>query len=210
MDDPKPTDEAKRAEDVARFRGKSDEAQWREYDALAQLERESTEMRYRTFTAFLSISFLVAGLGAKEGASSGINVSQLWSWPDSMGGVAFLLGFLFFCFSWFFYWWYHRYSHLYRAQLKELEAVLNVKVYTLRERRTRTIHWFGKPRTVKFHFDWTLPILGFWYFVAASMFAGVGVVLAILVLSLAAYGVALLRTGDWPVEPNEQQDSSSR
>lgn len=176
------------------------QALWRQYDHLATLEQETTSMRYRTFTAFLSISFLVAGLGAQKSDAAQTVVIPLYG-EKPIGALAFVLGFLFFCFSWFFYWWYHQYSHKYRKKLKQLEGELGIEVYRLRVRRTRPIGKSGK--VVKFHFDWALRILGFWYFLVAGAFAGYALVTTVLVVSGLIYAFLLWRSVSAEEEPTE-------
>ncbi len=173
---------------------------WREYSHLATLERESTQMRYTTFTAFLSISFLIAGLGAQQG-SNGEEVRLPLFGDRPLGALAFVLGFVFFCFSWFFYWWYHRYSHMYRGRLKQIETELGIEVYRLRKRKQ-----LGK---MKFHFDWGLRILGVWYFVIAGSYAGYLLISFVLAASLGLYGVFLLRSRSWKVEPHESESAET-
>ncbi len=169
---------------------------WREYEQLAALERESTQMRYATFTAFLSISFLIAGLGTQQSSEEATVELPVFG-ERPLGALAFVLGFLFFCFSWFFYWWYHRYSHYYRARLKLLELDLGIEVYTLRRRKQK---W-----GMKFHFDWSLRILGIWYFVIAGAYAGYVLISSVLVASLVFYAILLVRSRRWRVEPNEPE-----
>lgn len=174
----------------------ANDTKWREYDHLAQLERDSTQMRYTTFTAFISISFLIAGLGAQQGDTA--ESIRIWVYGEiPVGALGFVLGFIFYCFSWFFYWWYHRYSHLYRDRLKQLEKELDIEVYRLRKRRTA---FNGR---AKFHFDWTLRILGLWYFLIAGSYAGWALLLTVVTVSGAFYFFLLIKSVWWDEEPNE-------
>jgi hypothetical protein len=82
----------------------------KEYERLSQLEIETTKLRYTTFTALLSISFVIAGFAANADASP----IQMFGLETSIRKLVFLLGFIFNLVSLFHYLWYHRYSHLYR------------------------------------------------------------------------------------------------
>lgn len=155
----------------------------KEYERLAQLELETTKLRYTTFTALLSISFVVAGLAAN---ASGAEI-QIFGTITSVRQLAFLLGFVFNLVSLFHYLWYHRYSHLYRKALKDLEETLGISVYRLRVR--------PQIGPFKLHFVWVLYIVAIAYgcvvavIVGGKLFAccllGIGVLY--LLLFLASY-----------------------
>lgn len=129
-----------------------------EYKLLMKLEQESTKSRNTTFTAILSISFILPALALK--IDSGANHSELTFMCQSV----FMLGFVFFVLSLIHYEWHHRYSHIYRKRLTELEEDnLDIEVYRLRK---RPVIW-----NIGLHYDWALYIVGLcyglstWYFV---------------------------------------------
>lgn len=149
----------------------AEEKLWKEYESLSTLEQDTTRMRHPVYTAFLASSFVVAGLSLQSPATTPV------FWGTSLGQLVFFLGFMLYCVGVLHYVWYHRYSHIYRARLKELESALGISVYRLRRR----------PRlgVLKFHFDWSLYILGALYGTCTAIvtgpalfFSGVGIVVA--------------------------------
>lgn len=194
--------------------GRSREHVLAEHEALARLEQASTQMRHQTFTALMSISFVLAGFAFRspEKADSVLDLTctgQIgdpsscitipgvgWFQPNEIAAV---LGLIFYAFTVLHYWWYHRYSHIYRHQLKELERDLGIRVYLHRKRPTADV---GK-WTMKFHFDWSLYIIGGLYLVAVGQFAGWGIVAATAALVLALYGALLVLSIRDEEEPRE-------
>ena len=192
-----------------------------ELEALARLEQASTQMRHQTFTALMSISFVLAGFAFKgpdkvEPAcvTSGIDKCQDLLSNIVIKGVgtyrpnqiAAVLGLVFYAFTVLHYWWYHRYSHIYRHQLKELETELGIQVYSHRQRPTARL---GK-RTMKFHFDWSLYIIGVLYSTAVVLFSGWKLVLAPFAIALVLYGFGLLKSTRDPEEPRETHAAMSQ
>lgn len=164
-----------------------------QYQLLAKLERSTTQMRHTTFTALISISFLIPGFAAQANHSAA--VVHFLGYKTSVSALAFLLGFFFYLFTVAHYSWYHRYSHRYRAKLKQLEEELNAEIYRLRVRPT-----IGK---MKFHFDWLLFILGIAYLAVTVAFAGWFVTMVPLAIACAIYAGLLLWSIKWDVEPLE-------
>lgn len=180
-----------------------------EHAALSQLEQASTSMRHQTFTALMSISFVLAGFafrGPEKAVdpASKINVPGFGEfWPNEIAAV---LGLVFYAFTVLHYWWYHRYSHIYRHHLKELEKDLGIQVYAHRQRPTKNVgSW-----TMKFHFDWSLYIIGGLYTTAVGQFSGWDIVGATAVLTLGLYGVLLVLSIWDDEEPRETSAAISR
>ena len=144
-----------------------------EYKLLAELERQTTNSRNSTFTAILSISFVVPGLALQSKAG---NV-MIFGDEIELSCIVFLLGYLFYLFAVFHYSWHHRYSHIYRKRLKELESSLGINIYRLRRR--------PKLGSLKFHYEWFLLIIAVVYgcitvsFVGIKLFLG-GITSAVL------------------------------
>lgn len=159
---------------------------------LAQLERSTDAARHTTFTALLSISFLLPGLALQAGASAA-NPLIL---SLSIQHLVFVLGFLFYCFALMHYHWYHRYSHRYRKALKDIEVELGINVYRLRRR----------PRLgpFKFHFEWAIWILGLVYGCTAAVFIGVKPFLYLVAGVMGIYIFLLALSFFSPEEPLEQ------
>jgi len=130
------------------------------YKILAQLEIETTKTRHTTFTALLSISFILPGLALNN---SNYQI-MIWENKVTISQLVFFLGYLFYLFSLFHYIWYHRYSHRYRKALKSQEKELSLEVYCLRIR--------PKWGSFKFHFDWALYILGIIYGFITGLYIG--------------------------------------
>ncbi len=131
-----------------------------EYKILSNMEMETTKFRYANFTALLSISFILPGLAIKAGSLS----IKILENETTISKLVFLLGFIFYLFALFHYKWFHRYSHLYRKRLKELETELGYKIYLLRRR--------PQYKKFKFHFVWALYLIGFVYLFVTACFVG--------------------------------------
>ena len=164
-----------------------------EYEALCQLEQETTQMRHNTFTALISISFVLTGLAFRNETSSVVQIPLAGTITSSQLAAAF--GFMFYCFTVVHYAWYHRYSHRYRDRLKQLEVELDFRVYRNRKRPTL--------RNAKFHFDWTLYIMGVIYFFAVLSFAGWRPIMLLVVSGCGMYALLLLWSIRWDNEPLE-------
>ena len=163
-----------------------------QYKYLMQLELETAKMRYTTFTALISISFILPGLALQAESS----LVRLFGLQFTLEQLVFLLGFLFYCFAVFHYAWYHRYSHAYRKKLKDLETDLGVEIYSLRIR--------PKIGRMKMHFDWSLYLLGVVYATIAGSFVGWPLLSGIMAGILIVYWLLMLRTRSSPDEPLEQ------
>lgn len=164
----------------------------REYNLLSELERSTNATRHTTFTALLSISFLLPGLALQAGTAASVPVFATLT----IQKLVFALGFMFFCFAAFHYSWYHRYSHRYRKALKSIERELGINVYRLRQR----------PRIgpFKFHFEWALWILGLFYGGAAAIFVGAKSFFCLLGVAIAFYLLLFFISFCRPEEPLEQ------
>lgn len=166
----------------------------KEYEWLMQLELETTKLRQATFTALLSISFILPSL-----ALQCRNDIYVWFWTNTtLCRLVFLLGFMFYCFAVFHYYWYHRYSHAYRAALKKLEVELNVRVY-----RHRVRPQVGGGR-FKLHFDWALYIIAIVYAGIAASYVGSKVFLPTAGVIVLLYAILVLASVWSPVEPLEK------
>ncbi|MGA0863960.1 MAG: hypothetical protein ACO3RB_08745 [Ilumatobacteraceae bacterium] len=180
-----------------------------EHEALSKLEQSSTEMRHQTFTALMSISFVLAGFAFRGPESDPDTASRIAIpgfgefWPNQIAAV---LGLVFYAFTVLHYWWYHRYSHIYRHQLKELERDLGIQVYSHRRRPTKDIG----SRTLKFHFDWSLYIIGGLYTAAVGQFSGWRIVGGTAALALCLYGILLVLSIKDDEEPRETKAAMSR
>ena len=149
-----------------------------QYKHLAMLEAESTNVRHKTFTAILSVSFLLPGLALRPEVSS--NSITVLGFPGfTLSKAVFLLGFVFYLFALFHYAWHHRYSHQYRSHLKNIEKQLGIEIYRLRIR----------PRIWRFklHFDWALQIIGIIYALITMAYVGWKILIATLGIIIGAY-----------------------
>lgn len=127
-----------------------------EYKILSNLEMETAKIRYATFTAILSVSFVLPGLYFSRSLENSYNSNiDVCVFKIHISELLFLLGFILYLFALFYYWWFHRYSHIYRKRLKELEKKLGWNIYSLRKRPT--------VKNMKFHFAWTLYSIGIIY-----------------------------------------------
>jgi len=100
----------------------SAEDMWKEYDYLFRLERELNKTRWTVFTAFLSVSFIIAGLVLKE-------ISALGS---LVGKSGMIFGWLVFMAGFYHYWWFHRRAHELRDPMCALEEKLSITVFRIR------------------------------------------------------------------------------
>lgn len=127
-----------------------------EYKILSNLEMETAKIRYATFTAILSVSFVLPGLYFSRSLENSYNSNiDVCVFKIHISELLFLLGFILYLFALFYYWWFHRYSHIYRKRLKELEKKLGWNIYSLRKRPT--------VKNMKFHFAWSLYSIGIVY-----------------------------------------------
>jgi len=127
-----------------------------EYKILSNLEMETAKFRYATFIAILSISFVLPGLYFSKSSENSYNsYIDFCLFKIHVSELLFLLGFILYLFALFYYWWFHRYSHIYRKRLKELEKKLGWNIYSLRKRPT--------VKNMKFHFAWSLYSIGIVY-----------------------------------------------
>ena len=164
----------------------------KEYDYLSKLELESTRLRHTTFTALLSISFIVAGLATKADTSTVVILGH----ELAPSRLVFFLGFVFYLFAVVHYSWHHRYAHRYRAVLKKLESDLGISVYRVRVR----------PRLWKFklHYNWALYVVGLLYGAIAVFFIGLRLFVYGLLVVIVPYGVLLLASYWQEEEPLEK------
>ncbi len=165
----------------------------KEYELLQKLEIETTKIRHTTFTALLSISFLIPGFSLKINSEK-INF-MIWELP--IDKMVFLLGFIFYVFAVFHYNWYHRYSHRYRKRLKELESEIGFLIYT---RRVRPII----ASKFKMHFDWILYIIGLFYGLVTAIYVGKFLLITILGIMILIYLLLVLSSFKRPIEPLEK------
>jgi hypothetical protein len=170
-----------------------------EYKCLQELELDMTRVRHNTFTALISVSFLLPGLALQADRSSKLPLVSLLGRSYEIDKVIFMLGFIFYCFTVFHYWWYHRYSHLYRKRLKELEIDLNINIYRLRQRKV----FSTRLGLHKLHFDWSIYILGIIYGFVALSFVGRYLFVCSIAPVLLLYALLVLNSAQRPTEPLE-------
>jgi len=168
-----------------------------EYKYLSQLEIETTKTRHTTFTAILSISFVLPGMAIQATGKS----VQIFGRAVDLTGLVFFLGFLFYLFALYHYAWYHRHAHAYRSALKKLEEELGMEVYRLRIRPR-----LGK---MKLHFDWALYIIGLMYGIITLQVVGWLCFLVGCSFILLLYALFLLNSIWRPEEPLEQEKHPS-
>jgi hypothetical protein len=165
-----------------------------QYKQLSSLEIETAKLRHTTFTAILSVSFIIPGLALQ---------SKIENTPVPIPGftnttlhqVVFLLGFLFYLFALFHYAWHHRYAHIYRRRLKEIEVQLGIEIYRLRKR--------PKLGPMKLHFDWALQMIGIVYAAVTMFYVGLNLFFASIGVVIGAYLLRMLFSmfqGDEPME----------
>ncbi len=162
-----------------------------EYEALQELEIQTTRMRHNNFTALISISFLLPVLSTRTDKI----VVDLFGNSVQMSNIIFLFGYIFFLFAIFHYAWYHRYSHIYRHRLKELENQLEINIYKLRVRPH-----LGK---MKFHFDWFLYIIAIIYGVITASYVGFVLFFVAIGIMAILYLMLLINSVKRPDEPLE-------
>ena len=173
-----------------------------EYRMLSELEQSTTAMRHSVFTGVLSISFLIPTLGASVGDSK--SFIMVGDYRISLFSLLFTFGFIFYCFAVFHYWWYHRYSHIYRKRLKELEHELGIQVYSLRRRPHKTTTGKNnKGATFKMHFDWALYIIGLLYAAIDIALIGFPIFIGLISLILASYIALVIASKSAKEEPLE-------
>lgn len=165
----------------------------KEYELLQNLEIETTKVRHTTFTALLSISFLIPSFSIKIDNASTVDLLQM-SIP--IGKMIFLFGFIFYIFTIFHYNWYHRYSHKYRRRLKELESELGFSIY---KNRVRPMLW----KRFKMHFDWALYIIGAVYAIITAVYVDLILFMLVCASMVLTYFILILTTYKQPAEPLE-------
>jgi len=163
-----------------------------EYRILSSIEMETTKIRYTNFTAILSISFILPGLAIQAGNFS----IKLIGATVPLSKLVFLLGFVFYLFAVFHYRWFHRYSHFYRRRLKELEKEIGFTIYQLRKRP----HY----KRIKFHFEWSLYLIGLVYFLIAGFFVGWALIILVIGTLVFLYLILSLLTIFTNEEPLEE------
>ena len=110
---------------------------WKEYDYIFKLEQELNKTRWTVFAAFLSVSFIVAGLVLKEISALGPTLEKCGM---TFGWLVFMAGF-------YHYWWFHKRAHELRDHMCELEEKLSIHVFRIRTRRPQVAgiriyyHW---------------------------------------------------------------------
>lgn len=175
------------------------------YKLLCNKELELTKMRHAVFTSLLSISFIIPGLAIRLTRDNGENQSvSFGSVEIDFFGLIFMLGFIFYCFAVFHYWWYHRYSHMYRAKLKEMEKELGLENYTLRKRPVKSVKIGKREFKFKAHFDWSLYIIGLFYAIITATIVGWFPFLAVCFGMAGAYAVLFLSSAASSEEPLEK------
>ena len=115
---------------------------WKEYDYTFKLEQELNKTRWTVFAAFLSISFVVAGLILKEMASLG----------PLLGKAGMVFGWLIFMSGFYHYWWFHRRSHELRDHMCEIEEKLSINVFRIRAKRPVIAG-------VKLYYHWAVDVM---------------------------------------------------
>ena len=168
-----------------------------EYRYLSQLEIETTKTRHTTFTAILSISFVLPGMALQ---ASGKMV-KFFGREIELSGLVFFMGFVFYLFALYHYAWYHRHAHAYRSALKKLEEDLGIHIYRLRIRPQ-----LGK---MKLHFDWALYIIGLIYSIMTLHVLGWFYFLIGFSFILLLYGLFLINSMWRPEEPLEEEKHAS-
>lgn len=169
-----------------------------EYEYLSRLEKDTTSLRYQTFTALLTVSFLLPGFafgGLGDGSQLQSIALAVFGYPVSMTSILLIFGLMFFALSVIFYNWYHRYCHIYRRRLKQLEEGFGIRVYRLRVRPM-----IGK---MKLHFVWCLYIVGGFYFISTALVAGWILTISVALISVVIYGVLVIGSRWRPDEPVE-------
>jgi hypothetical protein len=164
----------------------------KEYERLAILEMETAKLRHTTFTALLSISFLLPGLALRGDSGSFVITGKSIPLSHSV----FFLGYVFYLFAIFHYSWHHRYSHSYRKALKKLEEELGITVYRLRCR--------PQIGPFKFHYNWALYVIGIAYGLITARYIGLKLFLSGIGIIMGSYVIFFLLSYWQPVEPLEK------
>jgi hypothetical protein len=166
-----------------------------QYKQLAILETETTKTRLTTFTAVLSVSFVLPGLALRPEVGSAV-ISLPWLPVIPLPKAVFLLGFFFYLFALYHYAWHHRYSHRYRKELKSLEEKLGIQIYRLRVR--------PKVGRFKLHFDWALYMIGIVYGGITAAYVGLRLMAVALGIVVGVYLLLFLLSAFQADEPLEQ------
>lgn len=182
-----------------------------EYSLLSTLEQTTTSMRYSVFTAILSVSFLIPALGSAVNDHTD-TVCLFQKFEITIFSLLFSFGFIFYCLAVFHYWWYHRYSHMYRKRLKQLEQELGIQIYSLRTRPQKnfSLPFKHKKITVKMHFDWALYIVGLLYAAIDISLIGIKLFLVIVAFVFVLYILFVLLSSMYPTEPLEVDSQTNK
>ncbi len=118
-----------------------------EYSYLLYYEVELFKTRWQVFTALLSISFVITGLGLQKLAEHSAQGSEvLLKLVCTVGVLVYFVGY-------FHYLWFHSKAHGLRHRLKEIEDKLEYRIYRVREQKRPAV--FG----LELHFSWVLVVL---------------------------------------------------
>ena len=123
-----------------------------EYDNLVQYEMELFKNRWTVFTALMSISFIVLGLGLKcyvDGKNSLILIITC--------GLAFII----YAIAFIHYFYFHGLAHELRQRGEELEETSHFEIFE-RRRKYRN-KWKAK---FKMHFHYIILGFSFFYLIA--------------------------------------------
>jgi hypothetical protein len=124
-----------------------------EFKILSNLELETTKLSNTSFSAFLSLSFLMPGIVLTTLKDQNLALVHDLGLNISLPKLVFLLGFVFYLFAIFHYIWFHRYSHIYRDRLifPEKEIGDDFRIYQLR----LPPNIFNR----EMHFEWAIYLL---------------------------------------------------
>lgn len=165
----------------------------KQFESLMKLELETTKMRHTNFTAILSISFILSGLALNCETEK----LEIFSISVTLSQLVFLLGFLFYLFAIFHYVYFHRYSHIYRNALKNIEREWKIEIYRLRKR--------PKIGPFKFHFDWALYSIGVVYGFITLKYIGWNLFMLGISVVFGIYFLLLICSAFSPEEPIEKK-----
>ena len=124
----------------------TNEELWREYDYVFKLEQELNKTRWMVFTAFLSVSFIIAGLVLKEIATLG----------PVLGKSGMTFGWLVFMAGFYHYWWFHKRAHELRDAMCGLEEKLAINVFRIRTKRPEL-------GGMKIYYHWAVDVMAVAY-----------------------------------------------